>query len=773
MPGLTPTLFPPERVERERESSRRPSAPKAHRSRREREWGFVKDRRNPYHRNEIDKYLEVIRVKERRTLHGTGRGSSWLCFLSVIVALGSQYAGAQNLLTNPGAETGDFTGWTRGGSPSGQPVIDPWTDIPSPPNHTGDHRFGISVGWAEADCYQYQTFPVEPYHRYEVDLWYSKQDGTDDFLVVSWANGAFGAPEDVLYNLGGNRPGWNQVQGQTFVPSTNEATLVLHYRHIYATNIASIHVDDIEVRDVGEVDTPTPRSTPTVTPTFRIEGTPTPTPTGGTPPPEVPLANAGFEDGFTGGLADGWTGFQVRTGGFVKPNERLGRLGGGIYGCYIGIDPPEPGYSCIDEYESIRMSAKTYGIDMSRYDLVGQIQSELGPEVVTVARVGPENFIEIYPDGDTWENNPERDGEIFADYLHNNWITTHDFEADAYYSLNEPSVNVAADLAKVCLFDLAFTRRMHELGHRACVMNNSVGTPSPLDLVLTVPEFRQLAAEADYFGYHNYGDWDTGWMCPESAGPWTYRWQTVVEWYAQRGWRHPPVAYTESGHYWWVGEKTPQEVSNDLVCYEARERTEEFWSLGIHYFVTGAWHSPGDSTYNGWNQMNLSLFPEIITACRSANQAHPVDAHGGVASQEIGGSGEAFDRGIVQRFSTEPGNSYEVRAWVKYEHEGWPNRATIHVGWDPTGQMANATAGTVQWSPDLIHQGENNPISDGPWDSDIWYQYRGTFQATSSEASVWFRGVQVSGTRPARIYVDDVRVVGAVAESGPPTMTVR
>ena len=138
-----------------------------------------------------------------------------------------------------------------------------------------------------------------------------------------------------------------------------------------------------------------------------------------------------------------------------------------------------------------------------------------------------------------------------------------------------------------------------------------------------------------------------------------------------------------------------------------------------------------------------------------------------------GEAGVRFDRGIVQRFATEPGTSYEFRAWLKYEHEGWPNRATIHVGWDPTGQTVNATVGTVQWTADLIEQGMNNPVHDGSWDSDIWYQYRGVFQATGSEASVWFRGMQVSGTTAARIYVDDVEVLGAAGAGGPPTMRVR
>jgi hypothetical protein len=128
-----------------------------------------------------------------------------VCLVAFCLPIIAVSANGQNLLSNPGAETGDFTGWATGGSPEGQPVIDSWTHVPVPPNHSGQHRFGISVGWAEADCYQYQTVTVKAYYRYSLSLWYAKEDGTDEYLTVSWADGAFGAPEEELYNVGGSR----------------------------------------------------------------------------------------------------------------------------------------------------------------------------------------------------------------------------------------------------------------------------------------------------------------------------------------------------------------------------------------------------------------------------------------------------------------------------------------------------------------------------------------------------------------------------------------
>ncbi|MHC4098207.1 MAG: hypothetical protein ACYSU3_19385 [Planctomycetota bacterium] len=62
-----------------------------------------------------------------------------------------------NLILNGGAEQADFFGWNIGGDP----VIDPSTHIPNPPNHSGNHRFGMSVGWGKADFYQYQKIKVK------------------------------------------------------------------------------------------------------------------------------------------------------------------------------------------------------------------------------------------------------------------------------------------------------------------------------------------------------------------------------------------------------------------------------------------------------------------------------------------------------------------------------------------------------------------------------------------------------------------------------------
>ncbi len=151
-----------------------------------------------------------------------------------------------NLILNGGAEQGDFFGWNIGGDPT----IDPSTHIPDPPNHTGNHRFGMSVGWGKADFYQYQKIKVKIGATYEAGMWAAKADGTDETLQMSWIDGAFGGKENRLYSAGPKETfvKWRQFTGARLTPKAAQITLIIRYRHTSPTNIASIHVDDITLR---------------------------------------------------------------------------------------------------------------------------------------------------------------------------------------------------------------------------------------------------------------------------------------------------------------------------------------------------------------------------------------------------------------------------------------------------------------------------------------------------------------------------------------------
>lgn len=157
-----------------------------------------------------------------------------------------------NLLSNPGAETGDFAGWIIGGDPT----IDPQTDVPNPPNHSGSHRFGISVGWGTADFYQYQEVTVVPGATYETGMWAAKMDGTDETLTMGWVDGPFGGPEEVLYSMPASATStvWVQFNGKIVRPTQDRVAVVLRYRHPQPSNIASVHVDDIVFAGPGPME---------------------------------------------------------------------------------------------------------------------------------------------------------------------------------------------------------------------------------------------------------------------------------------------------------------------------------------------------------------------------------------------------------------------------------------------------------------------------------------------------------------------------------------
>lgn len=151
-----------------------------------------------------------------------------------------------NLLLNGGAENGTFANWTVGSDPT----IDPSTDIPSPANHSGRHRFGISVGWAVADMYQYQEVPgVTAGQPYVASMWACHRDGTDESAELAWCDGPFGGPEHLIARTEPDaNPTWTRYAGAPFVPTKNTVTIVVRYRHTKPSNIASIHVDDIDLR---------------------------------------------------------------------------------------------------------------------------------------------------------------------------------------------------------------------------------------------------------------------------------------------------------------------------------------------------------------------------------------------------------------------------------------------------------------------------------------------------------------------------------------------
>jgi hypothetical protein len=606
-------------------------------------------------------------------------------------------------------------------------------------------------GWAQI-ALLYQTGTVCPGSEYEVRVqagFIPRGSATRWDSSIGVAHGTMNEWEEMEITSNFWEYGNSEITGEgvlRIVATGNTLTVMVRVQIAWA----DAWVDNITITEVGTVPiSPTP--TPTISPTPPPTATPTPT----IPPDAGPnlLTNGDFEGGFTGGLGIGWTHFERRPGGFVKENAKLGRMGGGIYGFDHGAE----------DTENIRMSAKVYLVDRSRFDMVTNLRQQLGDEVITVAKIDAHAVIPGDPLGD----DPEGMGTWFADWWHNESVQDGHW-AHCYYGVNEPEVNTIEGITKTARFELAFTRRCHELGMRTCVINHSFGTPGQLDRML-VPEVVELLSEADYVGYHPYSALPYL-MCDPEGFDTVLRYLPIVAMYEERGFRMPPVVYTEGGDHGIdpLGPRTPEIVRDDLVCFEGVMRQYP-WTVGLCYFLTAQWPSMQ------WPDFDLTRFPEIITGIRQANRAHPYDAYEGINAQILGGAREVFDHGIVQQVPTEPGASYIVSGRFAYSfYDGyaggghsafWPSAAEIYVGWDPTGQTANPQSPTIQWTPNLV----GRPVAE----TDRFYRYQRTFTASGSQASVWFRGGQDQAVPSVRIAVDDLWVRRTMTPAAPETPLMR
>jgi hypothetical protein len=453
------------------------------------------------------------------------------------------------------------------------------------------------------------------------------------------------------------------------------------------------------------------------------------------------LRNGDFEAGFdTSGVAKAWQAFGQ--GITCKPNPRLGRIGGGIYGTEF---KPSGHGDVNSDYQTMRLHGKVNLIDASRFDVVSKLKKQLGPETITIAKLGAEPFFggakeALVPD-------PYKNGQKFADHCYQKSKETNHW-ARAYYGLNEGNVNDAVDMAKIARFELGFAEKLHTYGLKAVVLNNSVGTPSDMNNML-LPEVRQLLAVADYLGYHCYGGPKGELMChPDSLEWFSLRWRKVKKMYDDRGWRLPPVIYTE-GTTWggWHGSIKPQAIRDDLIEFH-KYMLQDDWTVGLTVFCTGNWKG---QIWSKWNLANYPGWQEgtphlIVDAIRKLNQQHPVDAYNSVNAQELSFTENATQGGIVQRFRTRIGGRYKLRACFRFEFDRvWPNPLTLSIGFDPTGQTKNSRL--VKFGSDLIKQYQ--------WESDAWHQYETSFIARTPNLSLWLKAAKPkNGT--AWLYLDDI-----------------
>jgi hypothetical protein len=332
--------------------------------------------------------------------------------------------------------------------------------------------------------------------------------------------------------------------------------------------------------------------------------------------------------------------------------------------------------------------------------------------------------------------------------------------AHAWLDANEQDVQNAARRERYMLYSLHFVRACHALGLRTVVFNLGVGNPGS-DSIMEEEDVRAVLAESDYVGYHCYGPPGTDLMMTDTSGDFSFRWRRYWDLYESKGWRMPPVMYTEATTYGgWHGNFSPEEIRDDLIGFGG-EMLEDPWAIGLQIFamgdyglrdILGAWHA--------WDI--LPYYPQIINPLGTWNEAHPVDAVSGTRAQQWECTSGASRGGVVHTVNVPQAGSYLISARIKWEWYplGQPD-VSLLVGYDPTGQTSDGNAGSLVWDHELIEAWQ--------MDTDIWYQYQWLVSLPAGTTSLWFGSSAPAGGPHYRISIDDVSVYASTAVL--PTMT--
>ena len=160
--------------------------------------------------------------------------------IGLLAALLSTRPAEANLVVNPGFETGDFTGWTRGGNTTLSTVAGPYS-------HSGN--FGANFGQVTIPGTLSQTIATSPGASYTIDFWLKNLAGpfnspnTPNFFSASFGG-------NVLASLTDAAPFDYTEFTYNVVASTSSALLEFTFRE----DPAAWYFDDVSV--VGSVPEP-------------------------------------------------------------------------------------------------------------------------------------------------------------------------------------------------------------------------------------------------------------------------------------------------------------------------------------------------------------------------------------------------------------------------------------------------------------------------------------------------------------------------------------
>ncbi len=457
------------------------------------------------------------------------------------------------------------------------------------------------------------------------------------------------------------------------------------------------------------------------------------------------VVNGGFESGWSNGLAGSWSSWSTAGTGYWKQSTRIGKIGAGKYD-YGEADT----VAAMNPRTALTMQMNDADYWGTRPNMV---------DTIIVGRLYIDHLMSTYL------SNPTYYGRVHADNCYNEQVNHP--RVDCWQGVNEPGT-MGTDWAGVLAFEKAFVQRCHELGMKAVTLNLSVGAPGNIWAMLDAHELLEIT---DYVGYHSYGGPNDQLMIINAQydPPCDYalRWRKYVDMYRDRGWRMPPVIYTEATTFsGWRGVFSPAQIRDDLLAF-GPYMNENRWVAGMTLFVAG-----GTGEWSAWDIRGQG---DIATACGAWNAANPSEATEGLYSQQFGAGqvhpttlsqmqnpNAAFTGGIRQQITgLTAGSTYLLDMDFRYEFRGYQPQVSFHTGVDPTGQTSNPQAASILWSDDLI-VGENAV-------HEVWERTWRTFVATGSTASIWIKASQSVNNPAYRISVDRVSVRRVV---DPPTTPV-
>jgi hypothetical protein len=162
-------------------------------------------------------------------------------FLPALLVLAASSVQAQNLVTNPGFETGDFTGWTLTGGT--------YSEVDSGIGHDSD--YAASLGNIPPDTVELsQTLSTQVGQAYQVSFFaqtpeFGNPPGTPNSLTVyfdgNWVDGPFTVPETLDYHV---------FEAYSYRVTASSSSALL--RFVVSNDPDYTQLDDISVTAVPE-----------------------------------------------------------------------------------------------------------------------------------------------------------------------------------------------------------------------------------------------------------------------------------------------------------------------------------------------------------------------------------------------------------------------------------------------------------------------------------------------------------------------------------------